>query len=247
MARLSGIPQDECPTCGSFLSKEGERVNGKYRYLGIEYDCDCDTQILLRKWYLYSGIPADQYGRLDIEDFQGNEDAKDFIIKYLENWPSFKRQGIGPWIYGKTLGSGKTMIATYVAKELVKRGEKVFFLPFNKMLNVYRYHDELMLDKLQNTNVLILDEVLAPPHDSFKTIFADQLEDLIRNRTNFNGTTIITTNLTPDELEEHYHRTFSLLEPKTIRVELNGDDARQSFVAEQNLALALANETKPLC
>lgn len=202
---------------------------------------------MLRKHYLLSNIP-DQYMRLDWErDFMGDEAAKDTVALYLDKWPSFKLNGMGVEFAGSGLGVGKTFAATTIAKELVKRKEEVFFLPFNQMLHAMRYEDTEILSNLDRVNVLILDEVQPPPNEQLRNVMANHFESIIRNRTNYNGVTILTTNMDEGTCNSEYPRVYSLLKAKRFRrVEMEGNDARQSKIANRDLELILNDEVRPI-
>lgn len=257
-ATMSNVPLDQCPTCGSktFIARNedqpdlGEargRSYGTYRYRGEECACDCETQMLLRKHYLLANI-GDQYFRLDWQDYRDPE-VKDNVALYLDRWESFKVNGMGMEFGGAALGVGKTFGATYVGKELIKRGERVFFLPFMELISVYQLppeERERMHRRLREVTVLILDEVRPPYSAAQEWLFAERFEELIRHRTNFNLPTIIGTNLTDAELGKHYPRTYSLLEAKQWRLELTGQDARQSWIAMENIDLAANGEVRPI-
>lgn len=244
---LSGIGFERCPTCGSLRDEDGRWGNGVYRFQGREVSCDCSEQYLLRSHYLLANIP-DQYIRLDWKrDFNGSDEIKSNIEFFIDKWSGFKINGMGVELAGKALGTGKTFAATTIGKELVKRGEKVFFLPFNQMLTAMRHNDEKILQKLDTFNVLILDEVQPPPDQPvLRNIFQDRFESIIRNRTNYNGVTIITTNMTQDEWEEHYPRIYSLYLPKRQLIEMKGQDARQSQIVKENLELIANEEVRPI-
>jgi DNA replication protein DnaC len=244
-AKKSGIDPDTCPTCLSKADQYGERENGTYRYEGEERECDCATQIMLRKHYLLANIP-DQYMRLSWTwDFTGDMKAKEAVELYLEKWPAFKLNGMGVEFAG-TLGIGKTFAATTIGRELVKRREDVYFLPFNQMLYAMRYEDKEILSRLDEVNVLILDEIQPPPDPKLIAVFSNQFEVIVRNRTNYNGVTIMTTNMDESEVEQHYPRVYSLLRAKQIRVEIDGSDARKGVTGKKNLELILNNETRPI-
>lgn len=254
---MRGTPLTTCPTCGSKPIKvrgdderpgEAEgREYGTYRYMGQDHPCDCDTQMALRKHYLVANV-GDQYMRLDWKDYR-NEDIRVKVNLYLDKWLSFKALGMGIEFGGEGLGVGKTFAATYVAKELVKKGERVYFLPFLELISTYQLPDgerEQMWKRLRDTTVLVLDEV-RPPHSSAQAwLFAERFEELVRHRTNFNLPTIIGTNLTQTELHEHYPRTYSLLSAKQMRLELTGADARASWIGDQNLDWAINDELPPI-
>lgn len=243
---------DKCPTCGSLPDKDLDgvelgRVNGTYKYLGKEYDCDCETQIILRKHYLIAEIP-DEYQRLDWETFRA-KDVATTVDNYIFNWPNMKSNGLGVELSSVGLGTGKTFTATHIGKELIKLGETVFFCSFRDAINLIIedvVERKNLEDKLKNSTVLILDEVCPAISSSQWGYFSNRLEDIIRYRTNWNKITIMTTNMTQDELREGYPRTYSLLEAKQWRIELSGEDARMTGMNIENSNLALNGEVRPI-
>lgn len=239
LAKASGIPLSVCPTCDD---------SGLFRFRGEEHVCDCATQMALRKHYLLAGI-GDQYQRLNWEtDFHGSPEVKNSVAAYLAKWDSFHKNGMGIEFSGKKLATGKTFSATYVGRELIKRGVRVQFIPYNELLNLHNLRDsEAIMNRLKESTVLILDEVTAPFTEAQRAFYADRIEDLIRHRTNFNLPIIMTTNLTEDELHENYPRVYSLLEAKQWRVNVDGEDARINKIGLENIELAQAGEIRPIC
>ncbi len=261
-ARAAGVSLKACPTCGSkpfTVTREDEpamgtaegRVNGTYLYKGEIHPCDCELQMQLYAYYLAANI-GQQYMRLDWNDFT-NEDVKSAVASYLDKWPSAKRHGMGIEFGGPSLGVGKTFAATYVAKELIKRGQRVQFIPF---LDFKRFVDQSIEDRdassrerwdeLREVGVLVLDEVRPPVSDAAAGVFSDRLEELVRNRTNHNLVTIVTTNLTSQELEGFYPRPYSLLRAKQVRIDMEGRDARASWIGEHNLDMMMNDEVPPI-
>lgn len=256
-AVMAGISTRQCPTCGSNpftatdvagrdLGEAEGRLAGTYRYMGEEHVCDCETQIMLRKHYLVAGI-GDQYQRLNWNDYRDDE-VRERVNLYLDHWENFKVLGMGIEFHGEGLGTGKTFAATYVGKELIKRGERVFFIHFLDLISLYLREEaerERISSRLRDTTVLILDEV-KPATTNQTYLFSEKLEALIRHRTNFNLPTIIGTNMSPDDLRRQYPRSYSLLEAKQMRIEMRGTDARASWIGEHNLDLAINGEVPPI-
>lgn len=187
--------------------------------------------------------------RLDWQTDYRDEEVKDAVQAYLDAWPTLKLQGMGLEFASPKLGVGKTFAATHVGKELVKRGERVYFLPFYQMVGVYSLPPEdrrLAEQRLATSSVLVLDEVVAPNTEAQAHLFSGKFEELIRDRTNFNRVTIMTTNLAPEKLHSIYPRTYSLLEAKQYRVIMDGEDARQGVTKERNLSMANLGEVRPI-
>lgn len=247
-AKLSGIPLDTCPTCKSVETYDADigwhRDQGTYRLHGSVYPCDCDRQIELRKHYLLANIP-EQYQRLNWNDYDGSERAQEAVSLYLSKWEGFRANGMGIEVTGPQ-GTGKSFAVTHIGKELIKRGEKVFFIAFLDLIAAIKT-DEALIDKAMNVPVLILDELSKIyQSDAQLAFFSEKLEQLIRHRTNWNLITLMTTNLTEDELHEYYPRVYSLLEAKQIRIEIDGNDARMSKIGNENLELSIHNEIRPI-
>lgn len=200
--------------------------------------------MLLRRHYLLAGI-GDQYQRLDWSDFRGTDDAKDAVKLFLDRWKGFKLNGMGLEFSSPRLGVGKTFAATHVGKELIKMGESVFFVPFLTAVRIL-LEDREGEERLRDTTVLILDEIGTGMSEAQDTLFSMKFEELIRHRTNYNRVNVITTNLTAEQLYDAYPRTYSLLAAKQLRIEMDGEDARQSFIELENIELIANDEVRPI-
>lgn len=250
IVRKSGLKPDECPTCHSRILEVAPGVEGRicgiYMLDGEAHECNCEDQITLYRHYLLAGI-GDQYQRLDWSRFYGSENTKDAVEIFLDGWINFRNNGMGLEFSSPNLGVGKTFAATHVGKELIKHGEKVQFIPFLDVIRGYQRDDAQEFDDhLREVTWLILDEVVPPWTAAQANLFASSFEALIRCRQNYNRPVIMTTNLTPEELREHYERTYSLLEAKQIRVEMTGEDARQKMISHENIELVAAGEIRPI-
>jgi DNA replication protein DnaC len=252
LARISGVPLDICPTCGGreeVLEGSGgirSFVSRTYRFRGEEHDCNCQEQIALRARYLLAGI-GEQYMRLNWDDFDGTDAARKWVSTYDEKWKSFKKNGMGLEFGGSQLGVGKTFAATTVGKNLIKQGQKVFFIPFIKMVTAFESEDKEDLERqMRETTFLILDEIRPATSERQYNLYADKFEVLIRFRTDMNLPTIITTNLTEHEITREYPRVYSLLAAKQVRVEMSGEDRRKEQIGLENLELTLNDEVRPI-
>lgn len=251
LAKSIGIPLDTCPTCQSKPIEVSPDVygweNGTFQLFGKTYPCDCQNQMELRKHYLLAGI-GDQYMRLNWDkDFTGDPDTIEYVKSYLDGWESFRLHGMGVEFASPKLGVGKTFAATHIAKYMIKQGEKVQFVHFKEVINSFeKSNAEEIEEKFRSVTYLILDEVTSPVSAASSNLFSSKLEDLVRHRTNFNLPTIMTTNLTQDELLEAYPRSYSLLAAKQLRIPMKGDDKRIDSLNISNLDLALNNEVRPI-
>lgn len=250
--RLAGdTPLHQCPTCKSKPEEVPDSggvkqtIPGTFRFRGKEYACDCDIQKALRIRYLAANIGA-QYQKLDWNDFQGTVLAKDAVDTYLALWENFKDQGFGLEFGGKGLGTGKTWAAIHIGKELIKRGQQVYFIPFVEMVAAFDHNEGSEVeDRIRQTPYVILDEILPAISDRQREFFAFRFEAIIRHRTNNDFPTIITTNMTQDELHKIYPRVYSVLAAKQDRIDMSGEDARVSLMARESHELILNGEVRP--
>jgi DNA replication protein DnaC len=198
---------------------------------------------------MLAGIP-ESYWTLGDAEFFGDPEALQAKNQYLSQWDKVSRLGMGMEFFSKRQGTGKTMLACLIGKTLVKSGMSVQFVYFRDIMSLTRKPFEVYdpeLRRLRNASVLILDEVCPAISASQNAYFAGEFEDLIRFRTSGHGVTIMTTNLTPTELEDEYPRTYSLLSAKQKRIEVAGNDVRLAGEVDfDNMELVLNNEARPL-
>ena len=252
-ARKRHISFKVCPTCGSKQVEISPGIwdwpeDATYRYYGQEYFCNCAKQIELLRHYILADIPKDYWTLSDSEtDYWGDLDALKEVRDYFENWDGYKRLGIGLQIYSPLMGVGKTMLASLLAKWVLQRGESVEFISFRQAINVYQDSDKDKEERLYNSPVLIIDEVQSGISDAQRVFMASRLEDLLRFRTSGNSVTIITTNLTLDELEDCFPRCFSLLSSKQIMIHVKGEDVRVNGDKKMlDFELARNHEARPI-
>lgn len=241
-----------CPTCGA---KPIEVAPGVHEWANSTYPgrngievCDCEAQIELFRHYLLAHIP-EEYMRLDQEDYYGDPQAWDDTTEYLERWDNNKVYGLGLGYYSKTQGTGKTFLATRVARDLVKRGEFVYYINFRDIMSLYEmpYEERARAEsRLKDSVLLVLDEVVQPITSAQHGFFASKFEELVRYRTNYGRVTILTTNLEPNELDGHYERTYSLLAAKQNHIGIVGLDARREGIWDQNTELAENGQRRPI-
>lgn len=242
---------NQCPTC----------TNGQYVYKGGIYMCplDYDGQHIQRKLfqrYELANIPM-RYQRFNFEvDFTEQPDAKELVDEYVANIDNAIRNGLGYYIYSPGLGSGKTAIATHVVKSAVKRAyDRVFHdCWFDSFFNLVATpqldpDDRSFIErKYMDSHLLVIDDV-TPGKVSAKqeNYFADILERVIRHRAHGGLATIVTTNMTPDDLKGSYGRIFSLLADSCMELRLNDTtDSRIARGVNDLMRLSLKGEVAPI-
>jgi DNA replication protein DnaC len=231
-------PYDYCPTC---------QKKGTYRWRGEEHQCDCAHQLQLHKWYTFSGI-ANRYQTLDWHDWKGDEAWFQNIRFYVDN--PYVDRGIGVILYGPN-GTGKTMIANFILKELVKKGIRCYATTFSDMIEAFTagWRDDeskrWFERKFKRTRVLLLDD-LGREQRGRAGLPQTTFENLLRARVQAGRPTLITTNMEPDEIGTGYGAAvLSMLREQSWAQHMTGADFRPHAEARASREVALG-ETRPI-
>lgn len=240
----------KCPVC--FWDGQDEDHARVYWYKDEEHPCPDDeyghVAWRLAKLYWHSFIPL-EYQQLLWSEFPYPKLGAD-IENYIEKFERIRMGGIGYTFWSTTLGTGKTWAATHILKELTKQGYDTHFALFMGMPSYYELPDEaerkMKMARIREAEVLVLDDVKAPFSEAQRNFFEDKMEMLLRERAAANFPTIVTSNLTPKQFDEHYPRCYSLLSAKNEEIELNGTDWRQDGAWESNQKLLIKGETRPI-
>lgn len=222
-----------CPTCSKM---------GKYHWQGIEVVCDCARQLALAQRYTLAGIP-DNYQKLDWSDYAFAMPAG--VEDYRAHLEPFAARGLGLLLIGPK-GVGKTMLATLMLKEFIKRGMKGFSILFSEVTDQItagwgsgdkaRAAQESFDDRFTHTDVLLLDD-LGKEWSSANTMAKVHFDNILRRRVQNNRVTLLTSNLGVDGLVSNYGEgVLSLLKEKSMAVPIVGQDFRDG------LAVRLAEE-----
>lgn len=154
---------------------------------------------------------------------------EEFASSFPKNTPNFII------LSGKT-GVGKTFLVECFATSLIK---KMFLVSFvsafgmnNLLLGYHTSFDEnkqTFLDALLDPDCLVIDDLGTEP--ILKNVTREYLLNILSERSRMNKPTIITTNLSPDEILARYNeRIFSRLcnKRESFLAHIDGDDLRLS-------------------
>ena len=226
---------DGCPACGKNL---GPMVDGELVLNGLHVQCNCQDQLQRHKHYLNSGIGL-TYQLLSWSDFKGDAAAKASVAKYMGQMDSMIESGIGLLLYGTQYGTGKTMLAYLVLKEMVLCGYRCYATTYNDMLSSMKsgWHDDKYAKwykrKIDSAQVLVLDDVGKELMQTggFNNDFSRQtLDSLIRARVQQSRPTIITTNMDIEGLTASYGAPLvSLLRECMQPINVSGADYRPNM------------------
>ena len=136
-------------------------------------------------------------------------------------------------LYGNT-GVGKTFLTNCIAKELLDKSYTVVYLTSVKLFDILetnkfdkeisRTEKEASLSYILASDLLIIDDLGTELNISFTS---SQLYHCIDTRLTRHCSTIISTNLSFDDLREHYsERIFSRITSNYTLLKITGDDIR---------------------
>ena len=128
---------------------------------------------------------------------------KETVNAFITEFDDFRREGRGLYIFSRTRGSGKTMLACCVANEVLKKYDTVVkFISVPDYIELIKEKDEASKEKqeaIMNAGLLILDDVGAQVEN--KDWITTALFRLIDRRYTNHYPTIFTSNVCIDELK----------------------------------------------
>lgn len=213
------IASGVCPTC---------QDTGTFKWWGDENVCDCITQRRLNRLYSHAGIEM-KYQRLDWDDFILTPDQLAPIRSYIDGVDGHMNHGTGFFISG-TVGTGKTFIATMILKALILKDYTCFFQMFSQTIESYTdswgdsEKKEAFAERFLRSKVLCLDDL---GREMPNKVAPAALDYILRTRNQCLRPSIVTTNLTPQQIQSRYGaQILSLLMEQSIGVHLTGLDFR---------------------
>ncbi len=214
-------PAPRCKICGD----SGYTDNGF---------CECVRRRASKETH-GKGLPSFSFADCDVSLFGDDvpmlESAYGTMKIFCKKFPETKNLNV--LLFG-SVGTGKTCLAAAVGNELEKRGFSVVFMTaFRFNDTCLKYHTSFdanrsdMLNSLTDSDLLVIDDLGT--ESILKNVTLEYLYTVINERMNLKKHTLITTNLTPEQLEARYgERTYSRLFTQRVclSVALQGKDLR---------------------
>ncbi len=219
-------PQYECPDC-----KDTGYINDE--------KCHCFKQAIISLLYSQSNIEnllkEDNFSNLSY-DYQTGEHLELFkkaanaAHNFVDN---FNRDYQNLLFYG-TVGTGKSFLSGCIAKALLDKGNSVIYFSAVELFEIlsdvmFNNGDKNELRTLRgdlyDCDLLIIDDLGTELTNS---AVATQLFSLLNERHLLKKSTIISSNLSLDDLRERYDdRVFSRMAERFSIYKLSGDDIRR--------------------
>ena len=201
-----GLPEDytdvkyECEKC----SDTG--------YVGIKM-CECMKRALTKQSYKTSGLGKyleDQtFDNFDLSLYPFGE-PRELMTNNLEKAKDFASSfdgSSGSLLFMGTTGLGKTHLSSAIAKEVIEKGYSVAYDSAQNVISAFerdrfaREGDTLKSQKYEDADLLIIDDLGTEIHGRSSVSY---LYTLINTRLVSSKSTILSTNLTPNELKAQY-------------------------------------------
>lgn len=221
-------------------------------YLDPEYDCpDCrdtgligtqkchcfrlkETELLYDQSHLGTLVSEAGFDRLSEEYYSGADltrfrTARDASLAFVSSFPETY---MNLYFYG-TVGTGKSFLSACIAGAVLEKGHPVLYYSaaalFEKLASLsfdYRHREELqaLTRELYHCDLLVIDDLGTELTNQFVSA---QLFTCINERHLNRKPTIISTNLTLEEMQKRYSdRVFSRITSNYRLCKLTGKDIR---------------------
>ena len=169
-----------------------------------------------------------------------NQKVSNFCRKYIDRWPQMLENNIGVLFHGP-VGPGKSFFACAIANELLQKHVPTTITSFPRLLNLLQDSNnrQWLLDCLGNYKLVVIDDLGVERETSYA---AEQIFAVIDARGRAKLPTIITTNLTKQEMENQpsmqYRRIFDRVREMCPAVVLIDGQSRRIQNAHQRRELA---------
>ena len=212
---------------------------------GILNNNECDCLKLHEKYvdYYYAGV-SEEYWELTFSDWEGDKLAQDLVKQYINNLEIANREGLGAIFYGSN-GTGKSFSSILILKACYDKKYSIKFITFDELLDwiksSYQLHgfekeefDIQFSEQILDVDFLVIDNLCSELVSSSNRGYPiSQLDKILRYRRRNCLSTILTTNLNPQEFSEKYGSSvMSLLNSKCKSIQVVGVDFRKKQNSE---------------
>ena len=159
-----------------------------------------------------------------------NKALQERMEKYAKNFDQVYDKNIGLILFGDT-GCGKTFFAECIADALIKKGRFALLTSVSGIVNAmttnFNNQNGALLNYIKNVDLLILDDYGTERDTSFMN---ERMYDIIDARYTANRPMIITTNLSPQQMQNdsdiHVKRIIDRLTEACVAIEVKGVSKR---------------------
>ena len=214
---------------------------------GTKEKCSCfhrqEIALLYEQSNIQEMIAKENFSTLSYEYYQGEDLSRfqrcvDICRNFIQN---FKQDYHNLFFYG-TVGTGKSFLSGCVAQEILQSGHSVIYFSSSGLFDTLaRYSFDIKSKEalynfykdIYNCDLVIIDDLGTEVTNTFVT---SQLFSLLNERHLAKKSTIISTNLSLEELRDRYSdRVFSRITSNYSICKLTGPDIRMYKKRNSNL------------
>lgn len=236
LLKQAGFPEDylepvyDCPDC----QDTGYCTNES----GLKEKCHCfhrrEIALLYEQSNIQEMIARENFAALSYEYYEGEDLARfQKCVEICRNFvQNFKEDYRNLFFYG-TVGTGKSFLSGCIANELLQAGYSVIYFSSSGLFDTLaRYSFDAKSKEtlynfykdIYNCDLVIIDDLGTEVTNSF---VASQLFSLLNERHLGRKSTLISTNLSLEELRDRYSdRVFSRITSNYAVCKLTGPDIR---------------------
>ena len=156
---------------------------------------------------------------------------KEKVRRYLERMGEMMEQGVGLFLYSSENSTGKTSIAVLVLKQVLRLGGTAYFEESGRLkaslIRTEEFEENIPIERrIRMVDLLVLDDI-AKEYRTESGFAENTIENILRDRSQNMKTTILTSNLVPNKMEQVYSADLAaLLRETTIPLQVSGYDWR---------------------
>lgn len=192
----------------------------------------------LRNEGMYSDLYRDC--RFDKDD-RRTEKVSRIARKYADNFAEYADNNVGIMFWGG-FGTGKTFYAACIANALIEQYRTVIMATVTDLVSEltedYGQNREWVLRKVSEADLLILDDLGVERGTEY---MQEHVYDIVNARCNANKPLIVTTNLSPSDMERETvdikRRTYDRVRACCSPIKVDGESRRKDIGKEKTALL----------
>jgi len=212
-----------CERCENGWLQKGDSVT----------ECECRKVFIFLKELIYARIPQEywglKFGQLKLEKLVKME-----LRRYFKNFDVASEKGLGFCMTG-TNGTGKTSLLAEIGKLSVRKGINTIYITAQDYINYKMLNDYDNISRIENADVILLDEIDKPYQKKGSDYVLSQLESLLRNVLPKNKVLHIASNWTQKEIKHFLgDSVFSIMLRKLKFISILGEDKSEDLQNDWN-------------
>ena len=177
-----------------------------------------------------ANVPS-RFWNVKLSEIPEHLEYRDKVRKYLEKMNEMLENGIGLFLYSDENSTGKTSIAVLALKQALRLKRTAYFEESGRLkaalIRAEEFEENIPIERrIRTVDLLVLDDVSKEYRT--ESGFAENLiESILRDRSQNLKTTVLTSNLRPNKIEQVYSADLAaLLRETTIPLKISGYDWR---------------------